>query len=131
MSSTTAIRQPLTREAYLEQLNDLIIEGIRDKKGKNIVQLDLRKLGDAPADFFIICEGDSSTHIKAISDSVYKKVKDALQTMPSHTEGSLNARWVLMDYFNTIVHVFYPETRHFYDLEQLWGDADMTEFADV
>lgn len=131
MSSTTAIRQPLAREAYSEQLNELIIEGIRDKKGKNIVRLDLRKLGDAPADFFIICEGDSSTHIKAISDSIYKKVKEALQTMPSHTEGSLNARWVLMDYFNTIVHVFYPETRHFYDLEQLWSDADLTEFADV
>lgn len=131
MSSTTAIHQPPTREAYSEQLNELIIEGIRDKKGKNIVRLDLRKLGDAPADYFIICEGDSSTHIKAISDSIYKKVKEALQTMPSHTEGSLNARWVLMDYFNTIVHVFYPETRHFYDLEQLWGDADLTEFADV
>jgi ribosome-associated protein len=131
LSSTTAIRQPLAREAYSEQLNELIIEGIRDKKGKNIVRLDLRKLGDAPADFFIICEGDSSTHIKAISDSIYKKVKEALQTMPSHTEGSLNARWVLMDYFNTIVHVFYPETRHFYDLEQLWSDADLTEFADV
>lgn len=51
--------------------------------------------------------------------------------MPSHTEGSLNARWILMDYFNTIVHVFYPETRHFYDLEQLWGDAEITEFAEV
>ena len=62
-----------------EQLNHLIIEGIRDKKGKNIIQLDLRKLGDAPADFFIICEGDSNTHVKAISDSIYKKVKEEIQ----------------------------------------------------
>jgi len=131
LNSTTAIRQHPSRDLYTEQLNELIIEGIRDKKGKNIVQLDLRNLGDAPADFFIICEGDSSTHIKAISDSIYKKVKEALHAMPSHTEGSLNARWVLMDYFNTIVHVFYPETRHFYDLEQLWGDAEITEFASV
>ncbi|MBK9336718.1 MAG: ribosome silencing factor [Lewinellaceae bacterium] len=115
----------------MEQLNHLIIEGIRDKKGKNIVQLDLRHLGDAPADFFIICEGDSSTHIKAISDSIYKKVKEEMLTMPSHTEGTLNARWVLMDYFNTVVHVFYPETREFYDIEQLWSDADATEFAEV
>ncbi len=131
MSRTTAASYPPSPNAYLEQLNALIIEGIRDKKGKNIVQLDLRKLGDAPADFFIICEGDSSTHIKAISDSIYKKLKEELHTMPSHTEGSLNARWILMDYFNTIVHVFYPETRHFYDLEQLWGDAEITEFAEV
>ncbi len=131
MSNTTATFVQQTRDALIAQLNDLIIEGIRDKKGKNIVQLDLRKLGDAPADFFIICEGDSNTHIKAISDSIYKKVKEGLQTMPTHIEGSLNARWVLMDYFNTVVHVFYPETRHFYDLEQLWGDAEVTEYADV
>lgn len=95
------------------------------------MQLDLRHLGDAPADFFIICEGDSNTHIKAISDSIYKKVKEEMLTMPSHVEGSQNAKWVLMDYFNTIVHVFYPETREFYDIEQLWSDADTTEFADL
>lgn len=127
----TTVQRPTARDTRIEQLNHFIVEGIRDKKGKNIVQLDLRRLGDAPADFFIICEGDSSTHIKAISDSIYKKVKEALLTMPSHTEGTLNARWVLMDYFNTIVHVFYPETREFYDIERLWGDAEMTEFADV
>jgi ribosome-associated protein len=114
-----------------EQLNQLIVEGIRDKKGKNIVQLDLRKLGEAPADFFIICEGDSNTHVKAISDSIYKKVKDEMNKMPSHTEGSSNAKWVLMDYFNTVVHVFYPETRQFYELENLWSDAETTEFAEV
>lgn len=127
----TTVQRPTARDTRIEQLNHFIVEGIRDKKGKNIVQLDLRRLGDAPADFFIICEGDSSTHIKAISDSIYKKVKEELHTMPSHTEGTLNARWVLMDYFNTIVHVFYPETREFYDIEQLWGDAEVTEFADV
>lgn len=127
----TAFQRSKTRDLNSEQLNHLIIEGIRDKKGKNIVQLDLRKLEDAPADFFIICEGDSNTHVKAISDSVYKKVKDELHTTPSHTEGSSNARWVLIDYFDTVVHVFYPETREFYDIEQLWSDADSTEFAEI
>lgn len=107
------------------------MEGILDKKGKNVVQLDLRKLGDAPADFFIICEGDSNTHVKAISDNVYKKVKDDLEIAPVHTEGSSNAHWVLIDYFNTIVHVFYPEARQFYELEQLWSDADITEYGEV
>lgn len=120
-----------SRQTDAEQLNQLIVEGIRDKKGKNIIQLDLRKLGDAPADFFIICEGDSNTHVKAISDSIYKKVKDEMNAMPSHTEGSSNAKWVLMDYFNTVVHVFYPETRQFYELENLWSDAETTEFGEV
>jgi ribosome-associated protein len=119
------------RNPFTEQLNQAIVEGIRDKKGKNIVQLDLRKLGDAPADFFIICEGDSNTHVKAISDSVYKKVKDELQSMPTHMEGSNNAKWILMDYFNTLVHVFYPETREFYELENLWSDAEVTEYGEV
>ena len=127
----TTIQRKRNRDARTEELNHSIIEGIRDKKGKNIVQLDLRRVDDAPVDFFIICEGDSNTHVKAISDSVYKKVKDDLQTTPSHTEGSTNARWVLMDYFNTVVHVFYPETRQFYDIEQLWSDAESTEFADI
>jgi ribosome-associated protein len=115
----------------LEQLNHSIIEGIRDKKGKNIVQLDLRQLDDAPADFFIICEGDSNVHVKAISDSIYKKVKEEMATTPSHVEGSSNAKWVLMDYFNTVVHVFYPETRLFYEIENLWSDARVTEYADL
>ncbi|MBV6438489.1 MAG: Ribosomal silencing factor RsfS [Saprospiraceae bacterium] len=131
MITATAPRRAKSRQTDSEQLNHLIVEGIRDKKGKNIVQLDLRKLGDAPADFFIICEGDSNTHVKAISDSIYKKVKEEMNTMPSHTEGSNNAKWILMDYFNTVVHVFYPETRHFYEIENLWSDAETTEFAEV
>lgn len=120
-----------TKKPQLEQLNHLIVEGIRDKKGKRIVQLDLRKLGDAPADFFIICEGDSNTHIKAITDSIYKKVKDELQTAPTHTEGGGISKWILMDYFTTVVHVFHPETRDFYELEHLWSDAKVTEFGEV
>ena len=126
-----SIPKQRTKQPQLEQLNNLIVEGIRDKKGKNIVQLDLRKLGDAPADFFIICEGDSNTHIKAITDSIHKKVKEELQTGPFHTEGSSNSKWILMDYFNTVVHVFHPETRGFYELEQLWSDAKVTEFGEV
>jgi ribosome-associated protein len=127
----TTSRRINTRTQASEQLNQLIVEGIQDKKGKNIVQLDLRNLGDAPTDFFIICEGDSNTHVKAISDSIYKKVKESLETMPTHMEGSTNAKWILMDYFNTVVHVFYPETREFYEIEQLWSDAKVTEFGEV
>ena len=126
-----SIPKQRAKQPQLEQLNHLIVEGIRDKKGKKIVQLDLRKLGDAPADFFIICEGDSNTHVKAITDSIHKKVKEALETAPSHMEGSGNSKWILMDYFNTVVHVFHPETRDFYELEHLWSDAKVTEFGEV
>lgn len=131
--NTTAVhaRPHSSRDINSEALNHSIIEGIRDKKGKNIVQLDLRHLDDAPADFFIICEGDSNVHVKAISDSVYQRVKEETFTTPLHTEGSMNARWVLMDYFNIVVHVFYPETRMFYELENLWSDAKVTEFAEI
>ena len=111
-----------------EQLNDLIIDSIQDIKGKNIVKLDLRQLEDAPTDFFIICEGDSNTQVKAISDNVYLRVKKEGYTLPSHYEGQQNALWILLDYFSTVVHVFYKDTRKFYELEDLWGDAIFTEY---
>lgn len=114
-----------------EELNPLIIDAIQDIKGKNIVSLDLRNLDEAPADFFIICEGDSTTQVSAIAGNVIKRVKDELGVIPGHREGMINARWVLVDYFNTVVHIFYPETRQFYDLEDLWNDAEITEYANL
>lgn len=112
------------------ELNDLIVDAIQDIKGKNIVQLDLRKLDESPADYFIICEGESSTQVSSIANNVYKRVKEELGLRP-HREGQGAANWVLVDYFDTIVHVFYPETRALYDLEDLWGDADFTEFQNL
>ncbi len=112
-------------------LNEVIIDAIQDIKGKNILKLDLRKLPDAPTDYFIICEGESTTQIKAISHNISKKVKDTLGVHPYHTEGVQGAKWILVDYFNTIVHVFYPETREFYELEDLWGDAESTEYQNL
>ncbi|MBK9257032.1 MAG: ribosome silencing factor [Saprospiraceae bacterium] len=114
-----------------EILNHLIIDAIQDIKGKNIIKLDLRSLDDAPTDFFIICEGDSSTQVKAISDNIGRRLKDEYGLLPSHTEGMEGAKWVLVDYFDTVVHVFYPETRHFYEIEELWGDAAKTEYENL
>lgn len=111
-----------------EELNDLIVESIQDIKGKNIVKLDLRELDDAPAEFFIICEGESNTQVKAIADNIRKRLKDEADILPSHMEGTRNALWVCIDYFTTVVHVFYRETREFYELEDLWGDATFTEY---
>ena len=114
-----------------EELNPLIIDAIQDIKGKNIVSLDLRNLDEAPADFFIICEGDSTTQVSALAGNVIKRVKDELGVIPGNREGMINAKWVLVDYFNTVVHIFYPETRQFYDLEDLWNDAEITEYANL
>lgn len=114
-----------------EELNELILDCISDIKGKHVVKLDLRKLDDAPTDYFIICEGDSTTQIRAIADNIHAQVKKELGILPSHLEGKQNARWVCVDYFNTVVHVFYPESRHFYGLEELWADAFVTEYDTV
>ena len=112
-------------------MNELIVDSIQDIKGKNIVKLDLRHLEDAPAEFFIICEGDSNTQVKAIAGNIQKRLKEEGQLLPSHVEGTRNALWICLDYFTTVVHVFYRETRSFYELEDLWGDAYFTEYESL
>ena len=111
-----------------EVLNDLIIDSIQDIKGKNIVKLDLRQLEEAPCDYFIICEGDSNTQVKSIANNIRKRVKEEAGLLPVHSEGEGNALWICVDYFDTVVHVFYREKRAFYQLEELWGDAFFTEY---
>ena len=128
MSSQKEARQ---RELSAEELNDLIVDSMQDIKAKNIVKIDLRHIDDAPTDFFIICEGDSSTQVKAISDNIYRRLKSEGDNLPFHYEGQQNSLWILLDYFNTVVHVFYNETRAFYELEELWGDGIFTEYHDL
>lgn len=115
----------------MEELNASIIDAIQDIKGKKIVKMDLRQADGAPTDYFIVCEGESVTQVKAISSNIEKKVHQDLGIKPNHTEGAGNAEWILVDYFNTVVHVFYPETRKFYDIEELWNDANTEEFEDL
>ncbi len=119
------------RISNVEHLCDIIVDSIQDVKGKNIVKLDLRKLDASPTDYFIVCEGDSSTQVRAISGRINKNVKDQLEIKPNHTEGKENSQWILVDYFNVIVHVFYPEARKFYELEDLWSDAEITEYENL
>jgi ribosome-associated protein len=114
-----------------EALNTLIIDSIQDIKGKNILKLDMRELYDGPTDFFIICEGDSNTQVRAIAENIKKRLKEEDGQLPVHVEGTRNARWICMDYFNTVVHVFYKETRAFYQLEDLWSDAKFTEYDNL
>jgi ribosome-associated protein len=114
-----------------QELNDLIIDAIQDIKGKNIIKLDLSELHDAPTNTFIICEGESTTQVKAISENIKLRLKKELGEYPVNSEGQESSTWICIDYFNTVVHVFYPETRKFYELEELWSDARFTEYQDL
>lgn len=118
-------------ELSTEEFNTLVIESIQDIKGKNIVKLDLRHLDEAPTDFFIVCEGESVTQVKSIADNIYRRLKDEHGILPEHFEGQRNATWILLDFFNIVVHVFHPESRAFYELEDLWSDAIFTEYQDL
>ena len=125
MKSKIAIKK---QDLLSQNLNDLILDSIQDIKGKNIIKLDLTSLPESPADYFIICEGDSSTQIRAISQNISKRIYEELGIKPNHIEGVDGSRWVLVDYFTTVVHIFHPETRSFYEIEDLWSDAEVVEY---
>lgn len=125
------IKAAQTKVTDEEQLNDLIVDCIQDIKGKNITKFDLRHLHDRPCNYFILCEGESSTQVNAIAERIKLRVKQEMNISPHCTEGKVHSRWVLVDYFSTVVHVFYKETRQFYDLDDLWSDAKLTHYEDI
>ena len=104
-----------------------IIAAIQEKKGEHLVSLDLRKIPEAVADFFIICEANNQPQIRAITDNVEDKVKKECNENPYHYEGKQHMQWVLIDYVNVVVHIMMPEQRKFYKLEEMWSDAPMEE----
>ena len=108
-----------------------VIKAIQEKKGENIISLDLRKIPEAMADFFVICQATSTTQVKAIADFVEHKVKEDCGETPYRHEGHQAMQWVLVDYVNIVVHVMQPEIRKFYALEELWSDAGLTEHNDI
>lgn len=100
-----------------------IIKAIQDKKGENIISLDLRKIPEASADFFIVCQASSTTQVRAICDNIEHEVKERCDEAPYKHEGRTALQWVLIDYVNIVVHVMHPEARNFYKLEDMWSDA--------
>ncbi len=110
-----------------ETLSDVIVKGMQEKKASDIVVMDLRKIKNAVADFFVICSGNSDKQLDAISDSIDAEVFKNFQENPWHTEGKNNKEWMLLDYINVVAHVFRKDRRAYYALERLWGDADITE----
>jgi ribosome-associated protein len=117
------------RKASTDELIALILQGIEDVKGHDILLLDLRDIENTVCDYFIICNGTSNTQVNAIVGSIQKTVSKAIHDKPWHVEGQDNAAWVLMDYVNVVVHVFQKHIREYYDIEGLWGDAKFTEVA--
>jgi len=112
-------------------LCDTIVEGMQENKANDIVVLDLRHIENSVCDFFVICSGDSSTQVDGISSSVQRHTRKELSEKPWNTEGKTNSEWVLLDYVSVVAHVFYKETREFYDLEELWADAIRTDIPNL
>jgi len=109
-------------------LSEIAVHGIQEKKGNDIVRLDLRKLNSSVSDYFVVCNADSSTQVKAIADSVEEEIFKATQTNPWRKEGFETAEWIILDYFDIVVHIFKTEKRDFYGIEDLWGDAQATSY---
>jgi len=107
-----------------------IIAAIQEKKGEDIISLDLRKINEAVADFFIICEAGNQLQIKAIAENIEEKVWKKCNERPYHHEGYQSLQWVLVDYVNVVVHVMLTETRKFYKLEEMWSDAGFQTHKD-
>lgn len=113
--------------ANSEKLSDVIVKGMQEKKATDIVVLDLRKVKNAVADFFILCSGNSDKQLDAIADSIDAEVSKTLKENPWHIEGKNNKEWMLLDYIDVVAHVFKKDRREFYALEKLWGDAEIIE----
>lgn len=112
-----------------ENLAESAIRGIQEVKGHNVVSIDMRNLSNSVCDFFVVCHGTSDTQVEAIARSVQKIIFEELGDNPIHKEGLQKAEWVLLDYFNVVVHIFKEEAREFFNLEGLWADADIKAVA--
>ena len=120
-----------TKDIENEQIVKNIVEGIQERKGKEIVVVDMNRLKEAPCSYFVICEGDSNVHVNAVALSVKEYVQEKMQVKPFAADGFENAEWIAMDYGQIIVHVFQRHTRQYYDIEHLWADADLQKIVNL
>ena len=114
-----------------ESLVKTIVEGLQEKKGKNIVTVDLTQLSGSICQYMIICEGSTPTQVSALSDSAWDFAHRKAGEKPLSIDGAQRAEWIGMDYGTVLVHIFLPELREFYNLENLWSDAKVTQIADL
>ncbi len=113
-----------------EALLERIVECMQDKKARDIICLNLKKIDASVTDYFIICHGTSKTQVDAIGQGVVEKVKQENLTSPYNKEGFENSEWILIDYVDVVVHIFLDSTRNFYQLEDLWADAERVTYHD-
>jgi ribosome-associated protein len=123
-------KNSLTRLSRSSKIFKTIVHAIHEKKGQNVVSLDLKKIPEAVADFFIICEATNPNQLKAIADSIEFEVKENLGEVAYKHEGRQGEQWVLIDFVDIVVHIMLPETRKFYQLEEMWSDAPSMEHPD-
>jgi ribosome-associated protein len=123
-------KKGVTKLTRSSKLFKTIIKAIQEKKGEQIVSLDLRKIPEAVSDFFIVCEANNQPQVRAIADSILDDVKTKCGEGPYHHEGKQSLQWVLIDYVNVVVHIMLPDTRKFYKLEEMWSDAALEEHND-
>jgi ribosome-associated protein len=123
-------KNSLTRLSRNSKIFKVIINAIHEKKGENVLSLDLRKIPEAVADFFIICQATNSTQLKAIADFIEFDVKEKTGELSYKHEGRQGEQWILIDYVNIVVHIMMPDTRKFYQLEEMWSDAPGMEHPD-
>ena len=106
-------------------ISELAVHGIQEKKGNDIIRLDLRNIHSSVADYFVICHADSATQVRAIANSVEEEIYKVLHIDPIRKEGLQNGEWILLDYFDVVIHIFRTDKREYYGVEDLWGDAEI------
>ena len=115
----------------VKNLVEIVVEALQEKKGRQIITMDLSKLENSICQYFIICQGKTPTQVSALCDSVWDKVYEHLNEKPMGAVGMREAQWIAMDYGTVMLHIFIPELRNFYNLENLWADAVLAEIPDI
>ncbi|HBN05580.1 MAG: ribosome silencing factor [Bacteroidales bacterium] len=124
-----AVRKNTNKSSLM--LTEIAIKGIQDKKGRDITLISLKEIEGSLFDYYIVCTGNSPSHIDSITDAIEQEIKKAVGLSPKRIEGLQNCQWVLLDYFDVIIHVMLEETRDFYKIEQMWKDAPQTHLENV
>jgi ribosome-associated protein len=119
--------KPISKE---KNILEFVFKGMQEKKARHIVNIDMGGIANAVCSNFVICHAESKRQVEAIADAVMEFVKTHADEKPWHKEGFENAEWILLDYADVVVHIFNQETRKFYNLEQLWADAEITTIED-
>ncbi len=114
-----------------EQIAQLVVHGMQEIKGIDVVLMDMRSIKTAVCDFFVVCSGNTENQLDAIADSIENEIHKATGINPWHREGREAKEWLLLDYVDVVAHIFKKDKRDFYQLEELWGDAEFTEFEDA